>query len=403
MVNSQFSFKEGALFLNSFGREMLDHWALDRSVTYLNHGTVGAPPRRVLQAQQKLRDEIERQPSRFLLRELAEAGVSTPPERPRLRVAAEQVGSFLGVEGKDLVFVDNATSGINAVLRSFGLSEGDELLILDQSYGAIQLAASYAARVRGATTRVVELPAPVNGPREIVDAIEAGITSRTRIAVIDHITADTALVLPVAEIAACCRKRNVAVLVDGAHGPGAIPVDISSLGVDWYAGNLHKWAWSPRSSGILWTDPKRQAGLHHTVISWGLDQGISYEFDWPGTRDPTPHLAAPEGIAWMRELGVESVQRYNRDLALSAGDTMAKSWNCALLAPRSMIGTMVTVSLPERMGSTREDAIRVRDALLFEHNIEIHLFAWKDRLWVRVSAQIYNEMSDVERLIEAIG
>jgi isopenicillin-N epimerase len=387
-----------------FGRQMLAQWALDPSVTYLNHGTVGAPPRRVLDAQQKLRDEIERQPSQFLLRDLAETGVGkSPPEHPRLRVAADEVADFLGVKGRDLVFVDNATSGINAVLRSFDFREGDELVIPNHAYGAVRNAAEYAVRTRGATVRVADFPDPVRLPNDVIRAIENALNPKTRMVLIDHITADSALIMPVAEVAALCKRRAVPVLVDGAHGPGAIPVDISALGIDWYAGNLHKWAWSPRSSGILWANPDRQARLHHTVISWGLDQGITWEFDWPGTRDPTPHLCAPAGIAYMRDLGVEAVQRYNHELAWNGGQKMAARWNSQVLVPEEMIGTMISVPLPERMGSTPEDAAALREALLFEDGIEVHLYCWKDRLHVRISAQIYNDMDDVEKLISAIG
>ncbi len=153
---------------------------------------------------------------------------------------------------------------------------------------------------------------------------------------------------------------------------------------------------------MLWTSPEKQASLHHTVISWGLDEGIQQEFDWPGTRDPTPHLAAPAGIAFMRELGVADVQRYNHDLAWSAGQAMSTHWGVNLLGPEEMIGTMVTVPLPERLGSTRDDAIRLRDSLLFDHNIEVHVSAWKGRLRARVSAQIYNEKTDVVKLIDAV-
>jgi isopenicillin-N epimerase len=387
----------------NFGHAMKEHWALDPDVTYLNHGTVGAPPRCVLEAQQKLRDEIERQPSRFLLRELAGVRLGAGIVRePLLRAAAGEVARFLGAEGKDLVFVDNATSGINAVLRTFDLREGDEILVTDQTYGAVLKAAEYASRVKGAMVRVMELPERINAPEMVTDLFEQAIGPRTRLVLLDHIVSESALILPVAEIALRCRKRGVAVLVDGAHAPGAIPVDIPSLGVDWYAGNLHKWAWSPRSSGVLWTAPERQSSLHHTVISWGLDQGMAEEFDWPGTRDPTPHLAAPVGIAFMRELGVDRVQRYNHELACHAGREMAAQWGSSMTGPEEMLGTMVAVPLPETLGSTREDAIRLRDTLLFEHNIEVHLYASKGRLLVRVSAQIYNEMDDIRRLINAV-
>jgi isopenicillin-N epimerase len=386
-----------------FGRSMLAEWALDPAVTYLNHGTVGAPPKRVLDAQQELRDEIEKQPSRFLLRELVSAGVArVPPERPRLRIAADAVAEFLGVSGKDLVFVDNATSGVNAVLRSFDFRESDELVIPNHAYGAVRNAAEYAVRIHGARLRTVEFPEPVRSPESVVEAIDAAITPKTRMVLVDHITADSALLLPIAEIAARCKKRGVSVLVDGAHAPGAIALDIAALGVDWYAGNLHKWAWSPRSSGILWTNPERQASLHHTVISWGLDQGIAAEFDWPGTRDPTPHLCAPVGIAFMRELGVEKVQRYNHELAWDGGREMGRRWKSKLDTPEELIGTMISVGVPEKFGSTQDDALALRQSLLFEHNIEVHMYAWKGQVYVRISAQIYNDMSDVEKLIEAV-
>src|SRR5262245_24741109 len=379
-----------------FGREMLAEWPLDPSITYLNHGTVGSPPRRVLAAQQNLRDEIEKQPSRFLLRDLMAAGVGKQPaERPLMRVAAEEIAGFLGVKGKDLVFVDNATSGVNAVLRSFDFREDDELVIPNHAYGAVRNAAEYAVRVHGSRIQTVDFPEPVRSQESIVEAIDAAITPKTRIVVVDRITGASAWVMRVAEIASRCRRRGVAVLVDGAHAPGAIPLNIAELGVDWYAGNLHKWAWSPRSSGIVWTNPSRQASLHHNVISWGLDQGITAEFDWPGPRDPTPHLCAPVAIAYMRELGLEKVQRYNHELAWKGGHEMARAWRAKLDVPEQMIGTMISVAVPEKLGSTPDDALVFREMLLFEHNIEVHMYSWKGRMYVRISAQIYNDLNDV--------
>jgi isopenicillin-N epimerase len=382
---------------------MRDEWLHDPVITYLNHGTVGAPPKRVLKVQQQLRDEIERQPSHFMLREISPKGVGVwKRDRSRLREAADAVGEFLGAKGDDLVFVDNTTEGVNAILRSFDFREGDEVLVSDLAYGGVIHAADYATRVRNAKVRIMEFPQSVKDSGEIVRRVGEAITPNTRILILDHITSGTALILPVAEIADYCRKRGVAVLVDGAHAPGAIPVNIAALNVDWYTGNLHKWAWSPRSSAVLWAHPSRQRSLRPTVISWGLDQGFTQEFDWPGTRDPTPHLAAPAGIAFMRELGVDRVQSYNHELAWETGTELAEHLHSSLLAPENMIGTMVTIPLPSRFGSTAEDAARLRDVLLFEHQIEVHVMARMDQICVRVSAQIYNEMSDVRRLIEAL-
>ena len=390
--------------MSSFGRHMLDQWSLDPDIIYLNHGTVGAPPRRVLAAQQAIRDEIERQPSRFLLRELTATGHSAPwRDRPRMREAADVVGEFLGVPGDELAFVDNATTGINAVLRSFDFAAGDEILITDLTYGAIANTARYVATRTGGGVRTVELPEPGARPEAYVEAIAAALGPRTRIAIVDHISSESALLFPLADIAARCRARGVAVLVDGAHAPGAIPLDLDALGVDWYIGNLHKWAWTPRSQGILWAAPERRDRVHPTVISWGYEQGLTAEFDLPGTRDPSCALAAPTAIAYMRELGVEKVQAYNHDLAWRAGRLLTERWGTRLDTPESMIGTMITVPLPPSAGASRDDAARLRLELLTRERIEIQLHAWRGRLWVRVSAQIYNDLSDVERLAEAVS
>jgi isopenicillin-N epimerase len=389
--------------MRTFGRGMLPEWGLDPAITYLNHGTVGAPPRRVLEAQQRIRDEIERQPSRFMLRELAAVAVGAPLEEPRLRAAARAVAAFLGARGEDLAFVENATTGVNAVLRSLDLDPGDEILLTDHEYGAVANAAAYAARRSGARTRTVTLPFPPRGPRSIIDAIAGALGPRTRLAIVDHVTSETALVLPVSEIAARCRERGVPLLVDGAHGPGALAFDIPSLGADWYTGNLHKWAYAPRSCGVLWAGPDRQPGLHPTVISWGLDQGFTAEFDWVGTRDPSAHLAAPVAIDYLKELGFEAVLAYNHGLAWAAAREVARAWGTEVPAPREMAGSMVTVPLPERLGGAQEDARRLRDALLFEEGIEAQMHAFRGRLWVRLSAQVYNEMADYERLADAVG
>ena len=388
---------------SGFGHAMLEHWALDPAITYLNHGTVGAPPRVALAAQQSIRDAIELQPSRFMLRELTEVIAGMPrPDRPRMRVAAEAVAAFVGARGEDVAFVDNATTGVNAVLRSFPLSAGDQILLTDHTYGAVAHTARFVARERGALVVTVELPHPARDPEAIVDAVAGAITERTRLLLIDHITSLSALVLPVREIARRARERGVPVLVDGAHAPGAIALDIPSLGVDWYTGNLHKWAYSPRSSGILWVKPERKAGLHPTVISWGLDRGFSAEFDLQGTRDPSAHLAAPAGIEFMRTLGIEAVRAHNHDLAFASGRLLAARWNTRFEADERMIGTMATVPLPAALGSTVEDAARLRDALLFEDHIEVEVHPARGALRARISAQVYNEASDYRRLADAV-
>ena len=385
----------------AFGRHRLGEWLLAPDVTYLNHGTVGATPRRVLDAQRAIRDDIERQPSRYLLRELTAQSVGTPLTRPRLREAAAAVAAFIQAGADDVVFVDNATAGASAVLRSLAFSPGDEILVSDLAYGGVVNAARFAARERGAAVRVVTVPYPFSAAG-IAQAFADGVTPRTRLALVDHISAESALVFPLAEIARQLHARGVAVLADGAHAPGAIPLDVPSLGVDWYVGNLHKWAWTPRSSAFLWAPASRQSHLHPPVISWGLDQAFTVEFDWPGTRDPSAHLSAPAALALMRAWGLEAIQRYNHDLAWHGALHLASRWEVAFTTPRALIGTMASVPLPDRAGQTADEARRLREVLLEEDRIEVQLHAYRGRLWVRVSAQVYNDMDDVARLAEAV-
>lgn len=386
-----------------FGHDMLRHWPLDPDITYLNHGTVGAVPRPVLAAQQALRDEMERRPSQFMLREVSEWVRGSSGRPTRMRQAATEVARFLGARGEDLVFVDNATAGVNAVLRSFPLYAGDEILLTDHAYGAVARAAAYTARQHGARVVTVGLPYPAFDPDGARAAIASAITPRTRLAIVDHVAAESAVIMPVAAIVAACRAKGVATLIDGAHVPGALALDIPSVGADWYIANLHKWAHAPRSCGVLWAEPSRQAGLHPPVISWGLDEGFTAEFDWVGTRDPTPWLAAPAGITFLETLGFDQVRRYNHDLAWHAAQALTDRWGTTRRVDEASLGTMATVPLPLEFGQTQEDAIRLRDALLFEDRIEVQLHAGHGQLWVRVSAQVYNDRADIARLADAVA
>jgi isopenicillin-N epimerase len=389
--------------MTTFGRSMLEHWLLDPECTYLNHGTVGAPPRRVLQKQQSLRDEMERQPSRFMLRELN--GHQPMPWRgvSRLREASDQVAAFLGSRPDDLVFVPNVTTGLNAVLGSLPLGPGDEVVITDLAYGAIALAARAVCDRGGASLRTVHLEYPIRDVGDVVEPIVRALTPRTTLVVIDHVAAQTALVLPVAALAAECRARAVPVLVDGAHVPGSRPLDIPSLGVDWYAANLHKWAHAPRGCGVLWAAPERQACLHFPVVSWGRNRGFRDEFEHTATADPTSYLAAPEGIALLQEWDFEACVKYMHGLALEAAHILTERWRTTFEIPSEMVGTMVTVRLPPEAGTTDADAARLRLALLLEERIEIQLHAWRGSLWTRVSAQIYNDRADIARLADAVA
>jgi len=381
---------------------MRQEWPLDPDVVYLNHGTVGVTPNAVLAAQAAIRHEVERGPSQFMLRkQFRFAGAAT--EQPtRVRQAAEEVAPFVGARGEDLVFVDNATTGVNAVLRSLPLKSGDDILLTSHNYGATLRVAQFVARERGATVSVAGVPYPAFDPSALVDSVLKALTPRTRVAVLDHVTSESALVFPLAELARQCRDRGVLVLADAAHAPGMLPIDLATLGVDWYTANLHKWACSPRSCGFLWAAPDRQTDLHPPVISWGLDCGFAAEFDWTGTRDVSAWLAAPEGWRFLERLGRDAVWSHNHGLVWAGAKLLAERWGTPLGVREQDIGFMATVAMPAAAGSEPQDALRVRDALLFDHHIEVQVHATLGRIWARISAQVYNEISDVERLADAV-
>ena len=389
--------------MEPFGHAWRAAWPLEPGLTYLNHGTVGVTPLRVLDGATRHPRRNRANPSRFLLRELCEIVVGQPqPRRPRLRQAADVVGEFVGARGDDLVFVDNTTTGANAVLRSFPL----EARRRDCRVG-LWLRRCDARRDATPPASVARPSAPRRCPIQSNLARRSSTPSppprpkNTKLAVVDHVTSESALVLPLAAIAERFRARGVAVLADGAHAPGAIPLDIPALGVDWYVGNLHKWLWVPRSSGILWASPDA-AGVASTGGRLvGLERGFNAEFDMPGTRDPSPHLSAPAAIAFMHELGVDAVRQLQPRAGVEWRTVPVTDVANEFVTPEALIGTMATVMMPDSLGSSADDAARVRDALLFDHGIEVQVHAFRGRLYTRICGQIYNEMSDVHRLAEA--
>ncbi|HVZ32281.1 MAG TPA: aminotransferase class V-fold PLP-dependent enzyme, partial [Polyangiaceae bacterium] len=260
--------------------DMRQHWSLASGLTFLNHGSFGACPRAVLDHQAELRTRLEASPVQFML--------NVVPELERLRNA---VAPFVGANPEVVVFVRNATEGVNAVLRSLVLAAGDEILTSNHVYPACLNALRFVAERAGATVRIVDVPFPVRSGEQVVEAFRSGITPRTRLALIDHVTSVTALVFPVAAIAAVMREHGVASLVDGAHAAGMLELEIPALGVDYYATNFHKWVCAPKGAGLLWVRRELQEQIHPSVVSHGFSEPsprrFQAMFDWTGTSDPT--------------------------------------------------------------------------------------------------------------------
>ena len=296
---------------------------------FLNHGSFGACPGAVLEAQQALRAEMEANPVAFLGRGLED----------RLAAAREAVGAFVGAEPDDLAFVPNATAGIATALGALDIRPGDELLATDHEYNAALNALRVAASGRGARVVLARIPLPVTGPDEVVERVLAAVTPRTRLALVSHVTSPTALVFPVERIVALLEARGVAVLVDGAHAPGMVPLALEKLGASWYVANLHKWCCAPKGAAFLHARRDRQAGTRPLAVSHAANDPrpvpsmFRRSFDWTGTLDPTPYLAAPIALAevdGMLDGGWPAVMAANRALARgSAGDPARRDWRRA--------------------------------------------------------------------------
>ena len=371
----------------ALGSAIRHEWALDPGFLTLNHGSYGATPRVVLAEQDRWRRRMEAQPTRFFFLELPTA----------LREAAAALAGFLGAQAEDVAFVPNATTGCNAVLRSMRLQAGDEILHVSHVYNAVRNTIAHVAGQSGATVVVAEVPFPRPQPATILKNIEQAITRRTRIAVIDHITSPTGLVLPIHDIVRICHAAGVPVLVDGAHGAGQVPLDLAALDADWYVGTCHKWLSAPKGCGFLYARSDRRAELHPVTISHGYGQGFTAEFDWTGTIDPSAYLALPAAIDFFQRLGGTAFMERNRRLVAEAATLLASRLETEVGSLFEMTGSMATVRLPLSLESTRSEAVVVRRALQAV-GVDSPVHPTAGGLWLRLSAYAYNEMADYERL-----
>ena len=371
--------------------------SLDPSVIYLNHGSFGACPSAVLDAQAALRQEMEREPVDFLVAALPS----------RLNAAREALAAFLTAEPADLVFVPNATAGVNAVLRSLPLAPGDELLVTNHTYAACRKTVDFVAERSGARMVTANLPFPCHNEDEIVSSVLNCVSARTKLALIDHVTSPTALVLPAARLVSELQTRGIDTLVDGAHAPGMVPLGLSELGAAYYTGNAHKWLCAPKGAAFLHVRRDRQALLHPTVISHGYSAGLQAEFDWTGTFDPTPWLCIPEALRYIGGLlpgGWPQVMAVNRALTLQARSVLLESSGADAPCPEAMIGSMASMPLPPAaVGSPahRLDCAGLH-AWFRERGVETWLHPHPVPL-LRISAQLYNDLDQFTRLSDLLG
>lgn len=386
-------------------------WQLDGAITFLNHGSFGACPRSVLAAQQQYRDELEAEPVRFFTR-------IAPP---LLDDSREALAAFLKADPLDLVFVSNATAGINCVLRSLRFTAGDELLTTNHAYLACENTLQYVAQREGVKVVIAQLPFPVKSGDEMLEAITQQVTPRTKLAMIDHVTSASGLVLPIEKIVSELQSRGVDVLVDGAHAPGMVGIDLHAMNAAYYTGNLHKWVCAPKGAGFLHVRRDKQQGIMPSIISHGYRvprpgrSRFHDLFDWIGTLDPTPWLCVKNAISFIENVltgGAEALMRRNRELALRGRRMLCDAFRTTPACPDEMIGSLATVTLPDDPDpehgldwSTSPTPQHALQSLLMErYEIEVPAFYFPKapQRVVRISAQVYNDEHQYTRLIAGL-
>lgn len=366
---------------------------LEDGMTFLNNGSFGAVPQTVRAVQEEFRLQFERQPVRFVQRELP--GL--------LRSTASILGDFIGARGEDIAFVENASTGITAVVRSMipFLKSGDEILTTSHVYGAVRQTLILAAEHSGAKLVEVSVPFPIEGPEQVINAFKSAISENTKFAVLDHITSPTGIIYPIEELVAICKQYEIAILVDGAHAPGMVELNLDKLGADWYTGNCHKWLFAPKGSAFLWTHPDNQTITHPTVISHKYKLGYTEEFDWTGTQDFSSFLSIPAGIDFFNNHGGADLRTSNRALAIEARNIIASAWSKPHPAPDEMLGFMAAVEAPIETTGTPEEAQELHDWLWDIHRIEVPVMPLDGKLWIRISAQIFNTRDEYQVLAHA--
>jgi len=382
------------------------YWQLDPDVVFLNHGSFGACPIPVLETQAALRERLERQPLQFFARDLQ--GLKDP--------AREALARFVGVDADDLAFVPNATTGVNTVLRSLELAPGDELLTTNHEYNACRNALDYVASRSRARVVVAHVPFPIPSPSAVVESVMAFVTERTRLALLDHVTSLTGMVMPIDELVSRLSREGVDTLVDGAHAPGMLELDIGAIAPAYYTGNCHKWLCSPKGAALLYVRKDLQERTRPLSISHGANAVVEdrsryrMEFDWTGTDDPTACLSVPSALEFMGSLypgGWTELRERNRGLALEARSLLCEKLKLRPACPDEMIGTLASIPLADGKYDFSTTALAfdpIEQALRNEYGIEVPVMACPDgpAPILRIAAQAYNCIEEYEYLADAL-
>jgi len=361
---------------------------LDPQIVFLNHGSFGACPRSVFSIYQGWQLELERQPVEFLGRRI----------EGLLDDARAVLANYLNAERDDLIFVPNATAGVNIAARSLRLQPGDEILTTTHEYGACDTTWEHVCAKTGAVYKKRSIPLPLVSDAEFVEALWAGVTPRTRVIYLSHITSPTALIFPVVEVCRRARESGILTVIDGAHAPGQIRVDLSEIDADFYTGNCHKWMCAPKGAGFLHVRREHQTWVEPLMTSWGYTHGDTFvsRQQMQGTRDPAAYLTVPAAIQFLREHHWEHVQAECHQQAIDLRDRLVTLTGLPALCDNDHFRQMFTVAVPPT------DPAVLKRRLYDEFRIELPVIEWDDRLFIRVSIQVYNTPEDGEQLLLAL-
>ncbi|WP_033343856.1 aminotransferase class V-fold PLP-dependent enzyme [Catenuloplanes japonicus] len=365
-------------------------FSLDPAVSYLNHGTVGVTPIAVQRAQQRLRDEIELDPVRFYTRGL----------RDRIGHTRRHLATQFGADPDGTALIPNTTAGISIVLQSMGLRPGDEILLTDHGYGSVAVAAARECRRTGAVVRTVAVPLTA-GDGEVVSLIKGAFTDRTRLLIVDQVASSTVKLFPLVPIVEAAHRAGVAVLVDGAHAPGMLPLAIDEIGADFWVGNLHKWAFAPRSVAMLAVTPRWRDRIEPLAVSWEHGEGFPANVESQGTLDYTPWLSAPSGLFVLRTLGHDRVRTHNAALAAYGQRVIGAALGlraASLPDPGGAGVAMRIIPLPHGVATTDADAVALRHLIADKLGAAVGVNAWNARGWLRICGQVYNQPDEYDRL-----
>ncbi len=374
----------------NFGHELKSLWHLESDLLFLNHGSFGGTPKQVLEAEWEWEKRMERDPMHFFLDDY----------NLLLAKVIKRLADFVYADPRKLVLVDNATSGVCTVLRSELTDKPAEFTIVFTShiYPAVKKIIEYISKVNGYKTNEIYIPFPLAGEEEIMDYYRKGLGDGPGIAVLDHISFGPGVIFPIKEMIDFSRQKGFFTLVDAAHAPGMLPLNIEELKADWYVGNCHKWMFTPKGCALLWADTHVQDITTPLTISHFYGEGYSQGFGWTGTRNPAPWLALGEALDFINSFGHENIYNYNHNLIIEGSNLIAESLGVQPTVPGDMLGFLAPVEFPGNFSGTPQESAALRARLYKEHNAEAVFNYLDGKMWLRITAQIYNEISDYKKL-----